>query len=173
MHNRRIIEYFIVALAIGLGAPVFAVLGHLNGERAADFAYPKEQAAAGTSSGPRDYKDVVLTSAASVEKGQELFLRNCVACHGTDADGQGPGAAGLTPPPRNFVDPKAKWTRGRQPLEIYETLTAGSPGTAMPGFAASLPVADRWAIVHYLASLPGVKDQYQPLDEFTAAAWKP
>lgn len=172
MHNRRTLEYFLVAMAIGLGVPVFALLGAGEGARQAALAYPREEVAP-EAPAPMGYKHVVLPSLASEEKGKELFQRHCMACHGTAADGQGAAASALTPAPRNFLDPKAKWTRGRQPLHIYGTLTEGNPGTAMPGFSASLSVEDRWAIVHYLGTLPGVKDQFQPMDEIAAAAWRP
>lgn len=171
MDHRRTTEYFIMAMAIGLGVPVFAILGAQEGERDAALAYPpavEQQAPA-----PADYSGMLLASASGVEKGREIFQRNCTACHGTHGDGKGPGAAGLTPAPRDFLDPKSKWTRGRAPLEIYQTLTEGNPGTAMPPFGAALPVADRWALVHYLGTLPGVKDQYQPLDAVAASKWKP
>jgi mono/diheme cytochrome c family protein len=171
MDNRRIAEYFIVAAAIGLGVPVFAVLGSQEGEREAAIAYPREAPPAAPQE--RDYASEVLYSAGNAEKGGELFQRNCVACHGAHADGKGLGAAGLTPPPRDFLDPKAKWTRSREPMDIYRTLSEGNPGTAMPPFSVSLSVADRWALVHYLGTLPGVKDQFRPMDAVAAAAWKP
>ena len=172
MDNRRIVEYFLVAMAIGLGVPVFALLGAQQGGREAAIAYPRtapEPAAAAEKS----YASLLLAAADGAEKGRELFQRNCVACHGAQADGKGPGASGLTPPPRDFLDPRTRWTRSRDPMDIYKTLSEGNPGTAMPPFSASLPVGDRWALVHYLGTLPGVKDQFKPIDTVAAAAWKP
>ncbi len=160
--NRRTFEYCLMAAAIALGVPVSALLGAHQGEKTAAYAYPREQAPAAPAE--RDWKSVVLASADAVEKGRTLFQANCVACHGAAGDGKGAAAAALVPAPRDFLDPRARWTRGRGPVEIYQTLTEGNPGTAMPGFAASLPPADRWALVHYLASLPGVKDGHAPLD---------
>lgn len=171
MENRRITEYFFMAMAIGLGVPVFAILGAQEGERDAALAYPP--AVEAQAPVQVDYAALVLVSESGIEKGRELFQRNCTACHGTHGDGKGPGAAGLTPAPRDFLDPKAKWTRGRSPLNIYQTLSEGNPGTAMPPFAAALPVADRWALVHYLGTLPGVKDQFEPMDAVAASQWKP
>lgn len=173
MNNRRIFEYFLVALAIGLGVPIFALIGVRDGEREAALAYPKADEDAPTAPAAKDYKLMVLASADAVEKGKSLFQVNCVACHGTAADGKGAAAAALTPAPRNFLDPKAKWTRGREPLNLYEAISSGSPGTAMPPYAISLSVSDRWALVHYIGSLPGLKDQFKPMDELAASAWKP
>lgn len=174
MENRRIFEYLIAAALIGIGVPVFALLGAREGERVAAIAYPPGPGgAAEEAPGPRDFKDAVTASADGIERGRRLYAVNCVACHGAAGDGKGPGAAGLVPAPRDFLDPRARWTRGRGPLDLYATLTEGNSGTAMPGFSASLSVEDRWALVHYVGSLPGVKDGHQPLDEAAAAAWRP
>jgi hypothetical protein len=43
----------------------------------------------------------------------------------------------------------------------------------MVGFSNNLSVQDRWALVHYLGTLPGVSGQFKPVDEALAAAWKP
>jgi mono/diheme cytochrome c family protein len=170
MSNRLTLELFILSIILALGIPVFALLGARDGESLARYAYPREES---TPAGPRSYRDAVLASAESAEKGKALFAANCIACHGTACDGRGAAAAGLTPPPRNFLDPKAAWTRSREPADIYQTLTEGSPGTAMAGFSYSLSVEDRWALVHYLGSLPGVEGKYKPVDDAFASAWKP
>ena len=123
-YNRRIIEYLLVAVAIGLGVPVFALLGARDGERQAAIAYPRAEPSAAAAVA-RDYRLTVLPSADAVEQGRALFQRNCAACHGPTADGQGAAAGALKPPPRNFLDPKARWTRSRQPLNIYATVSEG------------------------------------------------
>jgi mono/diheme cytochrome c family protein len=171
MENRRALEFLILAMIIGLGGPIFAVLGARNGERMALLLYPKAEASKAAVA--VDYEAIVLGGAGDAEKGQGLFQTNCVACHGSMADGKGPAAAALAPPPRDFLDAKARWTRSREPQDIYHTLSEGSPGTAMPGFANMLSVQDRWAIVHYLGTLPGVKGQFKAIDEAVAGAWRP
>jgi mono/diheme cytochrome c family protein len=158
-------------MIIGLGGPIFAILGARNGERLAMVLYPKAESPKAVVA--VDYKTMVLGGPGDAEKGQGLFQTNCVACHGSMADGKGPAAGSLTPAPRNFQDEKAHWTRSREPLDIYHTLSEGSPGTAMPGFAAMLSVSDRWAIVHYLGTLPGVKGRFKPMDEAMAGSWRP
>lgn len=170
MENKRTFEYFIIGGILAIGAPSAYLLGHRSGEATGAIAYPKTQAPTAIAV---DYKATVLGSEADIEKGKQLFQANCVACHGANADGKGAAAAALTPVPRDFTDPKARWTRSREPMDIYQTLTEGSPGTAMVGFANNLSVQDRWALVHYLGSLPGVTGQFKPVDEAVAAAWKP
>lgn len=170
MDNRRTLELLFIGGFLAIGAPCALLLGHQSGEATASIAYPK---AAAVEAVKIDYKALVLGSDADVERGKQLFQANCTACHGPNADGNGAAAAALTPHPRDFTDPKARWTRGREPLDIYATLAEGSPGTAMVGFANNLSVQDRWALVHYLGTLPGVAGKFKPVDEAVASAWKP
>lgn len=170
MDNRRTLEFFILAMILGLAGPIFVLLGVRNGERLAAIAYPHS----GTPmAAPLDYRLLVMGAPGDEEKGRALFEANCSACHGPAADGKGPAAASLTPPPRNFLDPEAHWTRSREPQDIYRTLSEGSPGTAMVSFANALSVQDRWAIVHYLGTLEGLRGRFQPMDEAMAGAWRP
>src|SRR4051812_6423321 len=170
MDNRKTLELLIMAGILGLGVPICVLLGVQSGERMATVIYPKTEASPAM---PVDFKSAVMGSPEDEEKGRALFQANCIACHGPMADGKGPAAASLTPPPRNFQDAKARWTRSREPMDVYRTLTEGSPGTAMVGFGFSLSVQDRWAIVHYLGTLDGVRGQYLPTDEAVAGAWRP
>ena len=109
----------------------------------------------------------------NIERGKELFQANCIVCHGTIYDGKGVAASGLKPAPRNFLDANERWTRSREPKDIYTTINEGSPGTSMAGFVYSLSVEERWALVHFIGTLPGVTGKFKPLDEAFAASWKP
>lgn len=161
--NRKTLEYLGIALCIGLGTPIFTVWGMRDGEKLALMAYPPSQPVAVAPQ--MDLKSVFLATDANIAKGQALFQANCISCHGEKADGQGAAAKALTPPPRNFLDPAAKWTRSRDPAEIFQSISQGSPGTAMVGFSAMLKPEDRWAIVHFLGSLPGSAGQYEAVAE--------
>jgi mono/diheme cytochrome c family protein len=44
-------------------------------------------------------------SASARDEALQIFQTRCVTCHGPQGEGNGPGSAGLTPPPRNFRDP--------------------------------------------------------------------
>lgn len=82
--------------------------------------------------------------------GKMLYTINCASCHGADGQGDGPRAAGLNPPPRNYKTETFKF--GNDVAALYNTLEKGSPGTSMPSFSL-LPPRDVWAMVHYVRTL--------------------
>lgn len=83
-------------------------------------------------------------------QGRASFLRNCAFCHGETGAGDGFGAASINPKPRNFTTEKFK--NGSKPSQIFDTLAAGMPGTAMLPFK-HLPVEERWSLAYYVAEL--------------------
>lgn len=82
--------------------------------------------------------------------GKMLYQVNCASCHGNDGQGDGPRAAGLNPPPRNYKTEQFKF--GTDVAALHNTLMKGSPGTSMPSFSL-LPAKDVWAMVHYVRTL--------------------
>jgi mono/diheme cytochrome c family protein len=98
-----------------------------------------------------DAKTLIDYSPALVEKGSELFRRNCVQCHGDLGHGDGPAAATLNPRPRNFTSPDG-WKRGPDLPSIFTTLTEGVTGSSMASFDY-LSKADRMALAHYVQAL--------------------
>ena len=75
-----------------------------------------------------------------------MFGQNCAACHGEAGDGHGPDAVKLDTPPIAFTD--AERARQRSVFALYQVITQGLDGTAMPSFD-SLPTDDRWALAFY------------------------
>ena len=75
-----------------------------------------------------------------LKEGVTLFEKQCAICHGTDGKGDGRAAVFLFPKPRNFTDGlfKIRTTPGGFPptnQDLFNTITNGMPGSAMPGFA--------------------------------------
>jgi mono/diheme cytochrome c family protein len=98
-----------------------------------------------------------------IEKGKELYKVQCVSCHGDTGQGNGPAASALNPKPRNFHE-NAGWKNGRKPTMVFKTLKEGLPPSAMASYA-TLPVDDRWALVHYVLSLdPTAPEADTPAD---------
>ncbi|RZN11467.1 iron permease [Bradyrhizobium genosp. SA-3] len=79
-------------------------------------------------------------------RGAALFGQNCAACHGDAGDGHGPDAVKLDTPPIAFTD--AERARQRSVFALYQVITQGLDGTAMPSFDR-LPTDDRWALALY------------------------
>lgn len=96
------------------------------------------------------YKVVVAPrQAPDLARGAALYQEQCAACHGAGGRGDGALAATLEPRPNNFHD------RDRQRLRsihaLYNTISLGVEGTAMPAFA-KLDEADRWALAFHVAN---------------------
>jgi len=92
-----------------------------------------------------------LGGAVAVAAGARIFHESCASCHGDEADGRGPAAGGLVPPPANFASGPIL---GRHSdAYLYWRISAGKPGTAMPSFHGVLGETERWQVVGYLRSL--------------------
>ncbi len=91
------------------------------------------------------------------ERGKKLFVAECAGCHGERGRGDGPGAAGLDPRPRDFVKEPFKFRStgyGSPPTrqDVHDTLLAGIPGTGMPAFGF-LAEEERSLLVEHVLSL--------------------
>ncbi len=78
-------------------------------------------------------------SSADVEAGRTLYEERCTHCHGAEGRGDGPAAPYLDPAPRDFTTGLFKIRStpfGELPTDedLFRTLTAGIPGTAMPAW---------------------------------------
>jgi mono/diheme cytochrome c family protein len=94
-------------------------------------------------------------SPETIEKGKALYRGKgtCVNCHGNEGAGDGPAAAALNPPPRNFRH-HGFW-RHRTEGEIFWVIKHGSPGTSMIGFADRLSDEEIWSIIQYERTFAG------------------
>ena len=86
----------------------------------------------------------------SLDNAETLFTQSCAACHGLDGLGQTEVAATLDPKPTSFKN--AERRAALSPYRVYNALTLGVPGTAMPAFDALSPT-ERWDISFYVLRL--------------------
>ncbi|MEO8360398.1 MAG: FTR1 family protein [Vicinamibacteria bacterium] len=86
----------------------------------------------------------------NLAKAEALFTQSCVACHGTDGLGQTEVAAQLDPRPTSFKNEERR--TALSPYRVYNALTLGVPGTAMPAFD-SLSPTERWDLAFYVMRL--------------------
>ena len=88
--------------------------------------------------------------AAVISAGATTFHAHCAVCHGETGRGDGPGAAGLTPPPADLTAPHLGYhTHG----DLYWWISHGMRGTAMPAFGAILDERQRWSVLQYLVAM--------------------
>jgi cbb3-type cytochrome oxidase cytochrome c subunit len=114
---------------------------------------------------------------ASFARGETIYQRHCLGCHGPVGDGQGPAAAYIYPPPLNFT------TLGRHGIEggatggmLYYQIMNGITGTAMPYFKRELESEKIWDVSNYVAKQfigvvdantepRGIDASFEPVDE--------
>lgn len=96
-----------------------------------------------------------------ISSGKSAFSVNCASCHGAAGRGDGVASAALNPKPRDFSG--TYWRYGGGVARIVRTITEGSPGTAMAAFP-SIPLADRFALAHFVRSLGSKPVEDSPED---------
>ena len=92
---------------------------------------------------------VAPRTAPTLDGAQRLFQDNCSSCHGMQGYGNGPQAAGLQPVPANFHDRDRQ--QHRSIFSLYNTITLGVTGTAMPAFS-DLTNEQRWQLAFYVSN---------------------
>ena len=95
------------------------------------------------------YEDPVHADAASLARGKQIYIDNCLACHGETGAGDGSVGDALKPLPTNFqVDRAADHPDG----QLFDWITRGMEGSSMPGFGETLTVLERWDVINYIRS---------------------
>jgi DMSO reductase family type II enzyme heme b subunit len=90
------------------------------------------------------------------DKGEAVYAKRCLQCHGDEGDGLGPAADRLNPPPRDFTFGlfKFKTTAFDEDLpnddDLFRMVRDGMPGTAMPGWRDLLSEQDMWDVIAYV-----------------------
>jgi mono/diheme cytochrome c family protein len=85
----------------------------------------------------------------SLRSGAALYAQDCAVCHGTTGHGDGPEAASLNPKPFDLTV-----HAGLHPdYQLFDWITNGIPGTAMPAWKGQLDDQQRWDLVNYLRTL--------------------
>ena len=88
---------------------------------------------------------LALLSIVATAQGQcVLYLQQCAACHGERGRGDGPAARFLDPKPRDFRSGYFRFVSTTNGIpsdgDIWESLSAGLPGSAMLSFAHFAPM---------------------------------
>jgi mono/diheme cytochrome c family protein len=98
-------------------------------------------------------------SAASVARGEAIFLDRCWGCHGKKADGHGPNAEDIVPRPRNLRN--TPFIRSVSYARLHESIKYGVQGTAMPAAGFDFALDDRKIgdLINFIESLNGAAPQ--------------
>jgi high-affinity iron transporter len=85
------------------------------------------------------------------DSGGRIYAATCASCHGPRALGDGPAAKGMTPAPPAIGS--ATFMHDVAPSLMFQKMSVGVKGTAMPAFAEKLSPLDRWNVIAYLTEL--------------------
>jgi cbb3-type cytochrome c oxidase subunit II len=89
----------------------------------------------------------------SFVRGQVVYRRHCLGCHGPVGDGQGPAGEFIYPPPLNFTTlSRFGLAGGATGGMLYYQIMNGITGTAMPYFKRELESEKIWDVGNYVAS---------------------
>ncbi len=169
--------YVVVALALGSWAcrPAStsrSLAGQPDGPEPVVAVRMVDSGASEGSSAPAKPAKIVDASAVTitespvndpiVQRGQELFAKQCAVCHGDTGDGAGKFAYLMNPRPRNLQQGNFKLatTQNQVPTDedLLRTISRGMPGSAMPPWG-HLPLADLKALVAYVRSVRATSAQ--------------
>jgi mono/diheme cytochrome c family protein len=97
---------------------------------------------------------------------KKVYNAWCSGCHGEKGRGDGPASVVLQVKPRDFLAEQFKirsTATGQTPTrqDIFDTVTRGLSGTAMPSFAF-LSEQDRWLAVDYVRKLANIDNAPDP-----------
>ena len=108
---------------------------------------------------------VAVAQSGDAARGEGIYLKRCVWCHGVDGDGDGASGDLLSPPPRDFT--MGLYKIKTSPLgedfpndaDIFRMISEGMPSTDMPGWKDMLSEQDMWDLVSYLKAFAELEDE--------------
>ncbi len=104
---------------------------------------------------PASLSNPVVADIESIARGEEVYLKTCVTCHGESGLGDGSASTELVVNPANLT---SELTQEKADGEIFDTITNGRQGTPMPAWKGGISPEDRWNLVNYIRTLTG-KDE--------------
>jgi mono/diheme cytochrome c family protein len=116
----------------------------------------------GNSTIPSEYATLTLPanldSSDTIAAGREIFLANCVPCHGVFGNGQGTTKPTFGPQPADFTDHSK--VEIHTPQYLFWRVSEGgqvepfrSQGSIMPAWKYQLSEQQRWQVIAYIRTL--------------------
>lgn len=90
-------------------------------------------------------------NAGSIAAGKAVYEVHCVPCHGETGKGDGPLGVVLNPRPADLSLHAVPGVH--TDAQLYEWITNGFPGSAMPAWKSKLSDTDRWNLVNFIRTL--------------------
>ena len=87
---------------------------------------------------------------AGLQDGKELYIQNCLTCHGCSGNGLGSYAGTMSVTPADF---KQDPFRNMPDDQWFWHVSEGLPGTLMPTWKASLSEEQRWKVIRYVQQI--------------------
>jgi mono/diheme cytochrome c family protein/cbb3-type cytochrome oxidase cytochrome c subunit len=85
-----------------------------------------------------------------LDEGKQIFIRECMVCHGAAGRGNGPYRDLLQPGPPDFGDGSyGDYTDA----DYFWRISEGVPWSAMPAWKIHYGEEDRWKLVHYIRTI--------------------
>ncbi len=111
--------------------------------------------------------DEVGSGDPSLTLGSTVYQHMCGFCHGKDGNGGGKATSYLYPWARDFrkgVFKHRSTPSGSLPLDkdIFETISRGVPGTAMPAWGKALTDEETWSVIKYIKTFSKRFEEEQP-----------
>jgi copper transport protein len=129
--------------AVTAAASFFAAVGLAATGMAVVSAYQRSIAVATPLTNP------IPATSASLARGQMIYTQSCLVCHGAEGRGDGPAGRALRPPP---ADLRVHMAAGHTDAQLFDWITNGVAGTAMPAWKDQIPAEDRWHVINYIRS---------------------
>lgn len=107
---------------------------------------------------PIDLGKVPEVTPELLTRGEKLFVKACVQCHGPEGRGNITSGKKLKDDlenriwPRNLTRPETwRWTKTRK--DVFQRISTGIRGTPMPEHTTTMSIEDRWAVASYVMTL--------------------
>jgi mono/diheme cytochrome c family protein len=97
-------------------------------------------------------RNPIPATAESIDRGQQIYMENCASCHGVSGRGDGPAGLSLVPRPADF---RIHLQAGHTDAQLFDWISNGFPGSAMPAWKGTLSDEDRWNVLNYIQSAYG------------------
>jgi len=101
----------------------------------------------------------------SIEKGKNIYEKNCSSCHGLSGNGDGPMAVKLDPRPAKLSDPKLTGDKNTVAYDNFEVINVGIANTAMKSWAGILSETQIWDVTYYIRTFSNKNVLLPPVNQ--------